>query len=345
MHGIVGVSEMRKVTAVFALLAGMLAASVPVFAQETLVVYSGRSDKFVKPAMEAFTRDTGIKVLLHSAESTELINKLRVEGARTEADLFISNDAGNLQVGSELGLFAPLEEGLVQVVEKNYRASDNSWVGLSARARVLVINTDREEELGFVHSVLDLADPRLKGRLAITSSANSSFIAGVTVYQELLGDAKVETWLRGLKENSKGRVYNKHSRVVSDVASGRKDVGLVNHYYIYRHLDIKPDAHLRMVLPDQGQEGMGVAWNVAGIAVSRYSSNQEQARKLVGFLLSEQGQQMFAEVNREYPVRGGVMAAQGVPAAGSYKVANVPMYRLGEKRNHTLDVIEKVGMP
>ena len=111
-----------------------------VMAADSLVVYSGRSDKFVKPVIEQFTKQTGIKVILHSAKSTELINKLRVEGDRTEADLFISNDAGNLQVGSDLGLFKALPGDLVKEVNKNYRAPDNTWVGLSARARVLVVN-------------------------------------------------------------------------------------------------------------------------------------------------------------------------------------------------------------
>ena len=72
---------------------------------DDLVIYSGRSDKFIKPAVDAFTHETGIKVILHSANSTALLNKLRIEGTRTQADLYVSNDAGNLQLGSNLGLF------------------------------------------------------------------------------------------------------------------------------------------------------------------------------------------------------------------------------------------------
>lgn len=311
---------------------------------DTLVIYSGRSDKFIKPVIEQFTSETGIKVILHSAKSTELINKLRLEGKRTEADLLISNDAGNLQVGSDFGLFSVLPDTLVQDIDPQYRAPDNTWIGLSARARVLVVNTARASELGFVKSVMDLADSRLKGKLAITNSANGSFIAGVTVYQEILGDEKVLNWLQGIKVNSKGKVYNKHSKIVKDVAAGKKDIGLVNHYYIYRHLDKNPDAPIQILLPDQGKNGMGIAWNVAGIAIVKHSRKKALAEKLVSFLVSEKGQYTFANVNREYPTRKGVSAAKEIPKAGSFRVARVPMFELGRKRNQTLDLIEKAGM-
>ncbi len=310
---------------------------------DTLVVYSGRSEKFVKPVIKEFTKETGIKVLLHSAKSTALLNKLKIEGERTEADLYLSNDAGNLQLGSDLGLFQPLPAGLTDVIDPKLKASDDSWVGLSARARVLVVNTDADTR--FVKSVFDLADPRLQDRLAITHSGNGSFIAGVTVYMEAAGKEKTRTWLEGIKRNANGKVFNKHSKVVAAVASGKKSVGLVNHYYIYRHLVKKPDAPIKIVVPDQGEGDIGVAWNVAGIAVSKYSKKAADAARFVGFLLSEKGQKTFAELNSEYPARKGVAAAAEVPAAASIKASSVAMAALGKQRNATIDLLEAVGMP
>lgn len=323
---------------------GFVVTSVTLAAPE-LVVYSGRSDKFVKPVIEAFTKKSGIKVVLHNAKSTELINKLRLEGDKTPADLFISNDAGNLQVGSDLGLFVPVDAGIANVIDANYRASDNTWIGLSARARVLVVNTNEAQQLGFVKSVLSLADPRLRGKLAITHSSNGSYIAGVTVYQELLGDEMIRKWLSGMKSNVEGAVYNKHSKIVRDVAAGKKAIGLVNHYYIYRHLDKHPNAPISILLPDQGDNGMGVAWNVAGAAITKHGKQRKLAQQFMAFLTSEQGQSIFASVNREYPTRKGVDAAAEIPPPGSYKIADLPMQILGRKRAKTLDLIESVGMP
>jgi iron(III) transport system substrate-binding protein len=147
-----------------------------------------------------------------------------------------------------------------------------------------------------------------------------------------------------MKDNAGNQVYAKHSKVVADVAAGRKSVGLVNHYYIYRHLAKQPDAPIGIVLPDQQEGGMGVAWNVAGVAVSRYSDNPA-AEQLVAYLLSEDGQGLFASANSEYPVREGVPAVDAVPAAGSYRVADVPMADLGTHRDASIDLLESVGMP
>ncbi|MGD8641110.1 MAG: extracellular solute-binding protein [Gammaproteobacteria bacterium] len=312
-------------------------------AADSIVVYSGRSDKFVKPVIEAFTKKTGIDVVLHSGKATGLLNKLRLEGKRTDADLFLSNDAGTLQKGTDLGLFTPIPQSIASNIDANYRAKDNTWIGLSARARVLVVNTNSKLAKD-VDSVFDLADAKFKGQLGITNSTNGSYIAGVTVYILAAGKDKVRNWLQGMKDNVDGEVFNKHSKIVKAVASGKLAVGLVNHYYIYRHLDKEPNAPIKTVLPDQGKDGMGVAWNVAGIAISKHSKKQKLAQKLVEYLATT-GQKQFAEVNKEYPTRKGVDAAREVPPAGSYKVADVPLYKLGTQRDETIDLIEAVGMP
>lgn len=325
------------------LLGVLMAMPVVQAADDELVVYSGRSDKFVKPVIKEFTKETGIKVVLHSAKSTALLNKLKLEGERTRADLYLSNDAGNLQLGSQMGLFQALPKNVVDVIDPKLRAEDDTWVGLSARVRVLVANT--EVDTSFVKSVFDLADPRLKDRIAVTHSGNGSFIAGVTVYMEAAGVEKTRNWLEGVKENAGGRTFNKHSKVVKAVASGKRAVGLVNHYYIYRYLDKKPDAPIKVIVPDQADGEMGVAWNVAGIAISKYSKKSAAAIKFTEYLVSEKGQKLFAEVNREYPARKGVAASAVIPAADTMRASTVEMATLGKQRNATIDLLEAVGMP
>jgi len=321
----------------------LLVFSFQSLASESLTIFSGRSDKFVKPVAEAFTQKTGIKVTIHAGKSAELLSKLKLEGNRTDADLFISNDAGSLQQGSELGLFSTLPDNITNIIPKNYRAPDDTWVGLSARARVIVVGS-KSALADSINSVEQLADKSLEGKLGITSATNESFIAGVTVYQEKWGDTKTKDWLKGLKENAGKNVFNKHSHIVKAVAQGKLEIGLVNHYYIYRHLAEDPKAPIKIILPDQKPNQIGLAWNVAGIAVSKHSKNTKTINAFLDFCISEEGQKIFAEVNREYPTRAGVAASPEVPKAGSYKVADVPMASLGKKRNSTVDLIEAVGL-
>lgn len=318
--------------------------SAPAQGPDELVIYNGRSDQFVRPVADRFTEQTGIPVLLHAGSSTELLSKLRAEGSRTEADIYLSNDAGTLQLGEDAGLFSELPLLLTQVVPANYRGADNTWVGLSARARVLVINTERVADAAPA-SVFDLADPRWRGQLGITHSANESFVAGLSVYMASAGAEAAERWLRGVKANVGSDVYTRHGAVVADVAAGRRAVGLVNHYYVFRHLDRSPDAPLRIVVPDQGEDGLGVAWNLAGIAVSRHARNRAAAEAFVAFVLSEEGQRIFADANMEYPTRHDVAAHPALPAAADIRVADVPLGELASRRGPAIELIDRVGMP
>ncbi len=317
---------------------------LPAFAQspEPLVVYNGRSDQFVRPAAEKFTAETGIPVVLHAGSSTELLNKLRVEGSRTQADLYISTDAGTLQIGEDAGLFADLPRLIAERVPANYRG--RAWVGLSARARVIVVNTDAAG-LTNIDSVFDLADPALKGRLGITNASNENFVAGLGVYQALVGDTRAEAWLRGLHANAGNEVYAKHGAIVADVAAGRRALGLVNHYYYFRHQRENPDASIRLVIPDQGADDIGVAWNVAGVAVSKHTRRRAAAEAFVAFLTSKDGQRVFADANMEYPTARGVASHPALPDVAAMKVADVPMSVYDERRPAALDLIDKVGMP
>lgn len=333
--------QRMKPLSIAILMASLLYPSAP-FAQEPLVVYNGRADQFMRPVVDRFTAETGIPVVLHAGSPTELLNKLRIEGARTEADLYISSDSGTLQIGENERLFHPLPAVATEVIPANYRGA--TWVGLSARARVLVVNT-QAEGVDTLTSVFDLADPRWRGRVGMTSATNENFVAGMSAYQALAGDARVEAWLRGLRANVGSEVYPRHGSIVTDVANGRRAVGLVNHYYIYRHLDQHPDAPIRIVVPDQGADGMGVAWTLAGIAISRHTRKREAADAFVAFLVSEEGQRLFADANREYPTRAGLAADPTLPDAAAMKVADLPVGELATSRPATLDLIDKVGMP
>lgn len=311
---------------------------------DELIIYNGRKQKFVEPLLKKFAKEHKITIRLINHNATTLLNKMSLEDSHTEADLFISNDGGNLQRGSDFGLFEPLPKAVLTKVPANLRDANDKWVGLSLRTRVLVVNT--ESELGKnVKSISDLSDPRLKGRIGITTSLNESFIDGVTMYYQAMGRKDLESWLKGLKDNTEGKVYDKHSQIVAAVAEGKKDVGLVNHYYVLRHLKTHPNAPVRILFPDQDQSGIGAAWNLSGIAVSRYSTNKELAMKLVAFLLSDEGQKAFAEVNMEYPASKRVQAVKALPKVESLHLAKVAIHDMSRLRDKTLMRLDMMDMP
>ncbi|MGH7261194.1 MAG: extracellular solute-binding protein, partial [Nitrospiraceae bacterium] len=275
---------------------------------DRLVVYSGRAERLIKPVLDSFQASTGIQVDLLSSGTTELVNRLQTEGERTPADVFLTNDAGSLERVRELRLLQPLAlPDVERAIPATYRAADNSWIGLSGRLWVVVYNKNLAKPSD-VTSLLDLADPKWKDKIAIPNAGSEYLQAGISVLKAVYGDDRVLQFLQGLKANAGTQVYGKSSQIVEAVAKGQVALGIVNHYYIYRHLATQPDAPIAPLVPDQHQGGMGAILNVAGIGITAHARHLEPAKRLVSFLASEAGQKQFAELNKEYPLRPDVAA-------------------------------------
>ncbi len=314
------------------------------YAGDTLVVYSGRAERLIQPALDAFQAESSIGIQMLTADSTALINRLRMEGARTPADVLITNDAGTLERARELRLLQPTAiPDVEETIPSRFRAPDNSWVGLSGRIWVIVYHTGMVQP-DEISSILDLADPRWKGKIAIPSAGSVYLQTGVSVIRALKGDAVTTTFLQGLKNNAGAFVYGKNRQIVAAVARGEVAAGLVNHYYIQRHLAKHPDAPIAPLLTDQGEQGMGLILNAAGIGVTARTKHFADAQALIRFLISPKGQRTFADVNKEYPLNPHVTAAPELPPLQSFQTARVPLSRLAQLRDPTMILIEDVGL-
>jgi len=313
-------------------------------AADTLTVYSGRAERLIKPVLDDFTAKTGIRVELLSSGTTELVNRLKAEGDRTEADVLITNDAGSLELARGAGILRPLNMREVErAIPAQFRAPDNAWVGLSGRFWIIVYNKTlvKPDEL---KSLLDLADPKWKDKLAIPNSGSEYLQAGVSVIRATHGDAKTKEFLQGLKDNAGSQVYQKSSQIVDAVAKGQVALGIVNHYYVYRHLVTQPNAPIAVFMPDQQEGGMGAIMNVTGIGIVKSTKHVDSAKLLVEFLVAQAGQKLFADLDKEYPLHPDVKADPALVDRKSFRAAQVPLTKLAELREPTLTLIEQVGL-
>ncbi len=326
------------------LLAGGALPALPVQAADELVVYSGRAERLIKPVLDEFQARTNIRIRLLSSQTTGLVNRLKAEDRRTPADVLITNDAGSLERARELGLLRPLNMEIVErTIPWQFRAPDNSWIGLSGRVWIIVYNTTKVKP-GDITSMMDLASERWKGKIAIPNAGSEYLQAGVSVIKAALGDKQARLFLEGIRRNAGNEVYGKSSQIVRAVARGRAAVGIVNHYYIFRHLAEEPTAPIDALVPDQGKNGMGAIMNVAGIGVVKYSQHLDSAKLLITFLVSQAGQRMFADLNKEYPLHPEVAADASVRPRTGFRAAEVPLARLAELREPTMKLIEEVGL-
>lgn len=313
-------------------------------AADKLIIYSGRSERLIKPVLDAFTANTGIQIELLSSGTTELVNRLKTEGDRTQADLLITNDAGSLELARAAGLLHPLNmREIDRAIPAQFRAPDNAWVGLSGRFWIVVYNRTMVQP-DQVKSLLDLADPKWKDKIAIPNSGSEYLQAGVSVIRATYGDEKTRQFLQGLKTNADSQVYQKSSQIVDAVAKGQVALGIVNHYYVYRHLAAQPEAPIAVLMPDQQEGGMGAIMNVAGVGIVKSTKHLDSAKLLVEFLVAQAGQKLFADLDKEYPLHPDVKTDPALVERKSFHAALVPLAKLAELREPTIALIEEVGL-
>jgi iron(III) transport system substrate-binding protein len=321
----------------------MTGSAAPAAEPERLVVYSGRAERLIKPLLDSFQAKTGIQVDLLSSGTTEVVNRLQAEGERTPADILITNDAGSLERARELGLLRPSAADAAAAIPDQFKAADGSWIGLSGRFWIVVYNTTLVKPAD-LRSLLDLAEPRWKDKIAIPNAGSEYLQAGVSVIKTVHGDDRTGQFLEGLKTNAGTQVYGKSSQIVEAVARGQVALGVVNHYYVHRHLAAQPGAPVAVFMPDQHEGGMGAIINVAGIGLTAHARHAGPAMRLVGYLVSEDGQKQFADLNKEYPLHPRVAADPALPSFKAMRVAPVPLTRLGALREPAMTLIEQAGL-
>jgi iron(III) transport system substrate-binding protein len=319
-------------------------ATLPALAEE-VVVYSARNEQLIKPLFDAYTRDTGVQVKFITDKEGPLMARLKAEGRNTPADMLLTVDAGNLWQASEEGLLRPIQsKTLTANVPAHLRDPDNEWFGLSVRARTLVYNTSKVKPAD-LSTYEDLANPKWKGRLCLRTSKkvyNQSLVAMmITEY----GEGKTEDMVRGWVNNLATSPFPDDTKAMEAVAAGQCDVTLVNTYYFGRLMEKTPTLPLAIFWPNQDlkSKAAGVHVNVSGAGVTRYAKNPAGAQKLIEWLSSDKAQNLFADVNLEYPVNPRNTPDKAVAAWGNFKHNLINVKEAGSLQVKAVKLMDRAG--
>ena len=270
----------------------------------TLRVYSGRHYD-VELAFEQFSEETGVDVEFLTGNDAELRERIAAEGEDTEADVYLTVDAGNLAAAAADGLFQPLDvRGPDDAIPAEYRDPDNLWFGLALRARTIVYNTERMTEDEVPTTYEELADPAWKGRLCLRNSIERlPAVAGGQHHRRRRRGGRRSRSCEGWAGNAD--IFANDVELLEAIAAGACDVGVANHYYLARELEEDPDFPVGLVWAEQ--DGRGVHVNISGGGVTTYADNPDLAQQFLEWLATD-GQDVFVASNHEYPANPAVAA-------------------------------------
>ncbi len=322
---------------------GEPAANAPGVVEGDLVLYSGRSEPLIQPVIDAFRAVyPGVNVRLKAGGNSELANALLEERGNPQADVFVTTEMFTVQALADQDVFASYRPAELADYPVEFIGPDDMWVGLTRRARVIMYNKDLVPAEELPNSLLDLTDPRWEGQIAAAGSTNGSMQAQIAVMRQLLGEEKTEAWLRGLLDNGV-TFFGGHTDVRKAVGAGEFKLGLVNHYYY--HLQAAEGSNVGVIYPDQGEGQMGLITNATAAAIVRGGANPQAAQAFIDFLVSAEGQRLFAEQNYEYPLLPGIELREGVAPLEDYRLAEVDIAQAAGDSEATFALIEKLGLP
>ena len=320
-------------------LAGALAWPAQAAAAE-VNVYTSRSHYGSEPAMEAFTKKTGIKINSFGGSDHEIFERLRAEGDKTRADVLITVDAGNLWNAARHGLLAPVESAALSAnIPAHLRDAERRWFGLTVLARTIMYNTGRVKpaELSTYEA---LGDPKWKGRLCLRTSSyiyNQSLLAA---WIKRYGEPKVEQIVRGWVANQP-ILINGDTKILEAIAAGQCDVGITNTYYLARLIHKDPKFPVAPFWADQ--QGAGTHVNISGAGVTTHAKNRENAIKFIEYLSSVEAQNLIADSNFEYPANPKVKPNDILLKWGTFKADDVNVAAAGEFQAAATRLADRVG--
>ena len=290
-------------------LVGATALFVVGFVQaESLVLYSAQHPQTIKALAADFEKESGISVKIRSGEGPAMTAQLVAEGKASPADVYVASNSPELMQLESKGLLSALPATITTPIPAQYSSASGQWVGVMARENVLVYNLKLATPQSMPLSLMDLANPQWKGRIAIAPS-DGDFLPLVSAVLALKGEAATLAWLKGLRTN--GQMFDDNEGVVAAVNRGAVAVGVINSYYWARLKTELGDKGMFSALYHFSKGDVGALVNVSGAGILKTAKNASAAQKFLAYLVSERGQSLFAgnSITYEYPLRPDVASA------------------------------------
>lgn len=308
-----------------------------------LIVYTSRNEQLLKPLFDRYTEETGVKITYLTDKAPPLMERLKAEGSRSKADVFITVDAGNLWQATNMELLQPVDSEILRAnIPKNLRDPDDRWFGLSVRART-IIHDPSKAPADTLSTYEDLADPKWKGKLCLRTSNSVYNQSLIATMMSSIGAEKTEEVVRGWVDNLAAPPMASDNEVIDAIAAGRCAVGISNTYYLGRALRKDEALPVTVFWPNQAQGERGTHVNVSGAGVTRHAPNPQGAREFIEWLSAGTAQELFAGENLEYPANPEVATDPLIQAWGDYRQDLINVSEAGAMQTEAVKLMDRAG--
>jgi iron(III) transport system substrate-binding protein len=291
--------------------------------------------------IEGFEAENGAEVQVRYGEDEGLASQIEQEGDASPADVILTENTPPLELLAGENLLAKVDPSTLGEVPSRYSSPSGHWVGVAARETVMVYNPDLVAADELPASILDLAKPEWKGKLAIAPS-EPDFVPIVSAIEKLDGEAGAKSWLEGFADNAKH--YNDNEGIIAAVDSGQIAAGIINHYYWYEAVAEEGKDKVPSKLYYFGHEDPGALVNVSGAGALASGGEPELAQEFLAYLVSVEGQSAITKSGDwEYPLNSAVAPPPGLKPFDTLEPPKVGPADLGDGSG-PVELMQQVGL-
>lgn len=286
-------------------------------------IYSFREAKLIAPLIDKFSKSTGIKVNVVSGKADKLMQRLIKDGDRSFADLVLTTNVARLEKAKQLGLLQAAQSTyLNQHIPNELKDPQGYWFGISLRARAIFYAKDRVSA-GDIDRYLDLTDEKWKGRVCSRKGSHIYNRAMIASFVHHYGEKWTADWVKGLVANLAMRPNGGDRDQLRNIKKGSCDIALANSYYFgmmsqsSKQQDRQVYKDVGVLWPEQSQYGTHV--NISGAGITSAAKNKENALAFIEFLLTEEAQAVYSEINHEWPIRADIEVGELLGSWGQFE--------------------------
>ena len=262
-----------------------------------LVLYSPANEEEYNMIVDAFM-DKYPKVTIDTVQggSGELKTRLESESANPQADVMF----GGL-TQADAYAYADLWADYVSPNDANIAPAYQNETGKitmkSVNIQILFVNNELAKEAGVeISGLADLLKPELKGKIVMADpAASATAYRWLTCILYVMGNGdpeSAEAWdyLEALIQNLDGKLANSMSNTHKGVYEGEYVVGLASESNGVSYLSDGFGDQVTVVYPAEGTTAASY-----GVAVINGCPDEETAKAFVDFIISDEGQEIYAE--------------------------------------------------
>lgn len=301
------------------LAAAALTSLLAIGSAQALTVYSSVDEENAKRLLDAFTKSTGVKVQMVFLSSGPALSRIEAEKARPQADVWFGAPSENHILAKDRGLTDAFVSPNAAALPDQFKDKDGYWHAIYTNPLAIGVRTDilERRKAPVPTSWEDLKNPAYKGLIQMPSpqSSGTAYSVILTLIQQR-GEDGAYDYLKALNPNI--QTYTQSGTAPSG-ALGVGETPLAIQF-TPGFLKLADEGYpVKVVFPSEG-----VGYEVASMSILKGAPNADEAKKLVGWMTSKDGQSALAAAKTYFlPVRTDVSGGTGVPALDKIKLVPV----------------------